>query len=50
MSDKCDRSLDTIFLGISQALRHSHVCKYACSEELPELKDMGGPVQGRWEI
>jgi len=26
------------------------VCKYACSEEVPELKDMGGPVEGRWEI
>jgi sedoheptulose-bisphosphatase len=25
-----------------EALRHSHVCKYACSEEEPILQDMGG--------
>ena len=29
-----------------QALEYSHVCKYACSEEVPELQDMGGPVDG----
>lgn len=29
-----------------QALEYSHVCKYACSEEVPELQDMGGPVEG----
>ncbi|KVI09903.1 Fructose-1,6-bisphosphatase, active site-containing protein [Cynara cardunculus var. scolymus] len=27
------------------ALTHSHFCKYACSEEVPELQDMGGPVE-----
>ncbi|MCH97857.1 sedoheptulose-17-bisphosphatase chloroplastic-like, partial [Trifolium medium] len=26
-----------------EALKHSHFCKYACSEEIPELQDMGGP-------
>jgi sedoheptulose-bisphosphatase len=30
----------------AQALKHSHFCKYACSEEIPELQDMGGPVEG----
>lgn len=29
-----------------QALQYSHVCKYACSEEDPELLDMGGPAEG----
>ncbi|MCH1921814.1 hypothetical protein L9G15_20640, partial [Shewanella sp. A3A] len=29
-----------------EALEYSHVCKYACSEEVPELQDMGGPVDG----
>lgn len=29
-----------------EALQYSHVCKYACSEEVPELQDMGGPVEG----
>lgn len=29
-----------------QALQYSHVCKYACSEEEPELLDMGGPAEG----
>jgi sedoheptulose-bisphosphatase len=33
-----------------EALRHSHVCKYACSEEVPELKDMGGPVEGGFSV
>jgi len=26
------------------------VCKYACSEEVPELQDMGGPVEGWFYI
>lgn len=30
-----------------QALRHSHVCKFAASEENPELVDMGGPEEGK---
>jgi len=30
----------------AQALKHSHFCKFACSEEIPELQDMGGPVDG----
>lgn len=25
-----------------EALRYSHVCKYACSEEVPEPVDVGG--------
>ena len=29
-----------------QALKFSHVCKNACSEEVPELMDMGGPTEG----
>jgi sedoheptulose-bisphosphatase len=29
-----------------EALQYSHVCKYACSEEVPELQDMGGPIEG----
>eukprot|EP00249_Psilotum_nudum_P016044 c25629_g1_i1 orf=157-1368(+) len=33
-----------------EALKYSHVCKYACSEEDPELKDMGGPVQGGFSV
>jgi hypothetical protein len=33
-------------LSALQALEYSHVCKYACSEEVPELQDMGGPVEG----
>ncbi|CAN6553825.1 unnamed protein product [Malus baccata var. baccata] len=32
-----------------EALTYSHVCKYACSEEVPELQDMGGPVEGKWQ-
>eukprot|EP00271_Cylindrocystis_brebissonii_P005390 TRINITY_DN173_c0_g1_i1.p1 TRINITY_DN173_c0_g1~~TRINITY_DN173_c0_g1_i1.p1 ORF type:complete len:393 (-),score=103.87 TRINITY_DN173_c0_g1_i1:591-1769(-) len=33
-----------------EALRFSHVCKYACSEEEPQLKDMGGPVEGGFSV
>ncbi|XP_024537277.1 sedoheptulose-1,7-bisphosphatase, chloroplastic isoform X3 [Selaginella moellendorffii] len=33
-----------------EALRFSHVCKYACSEEDPELLDMGGPVEGGFSV
>lgn len=33
-----------------EALEHSHVCKYACSEEDPELLDMGGPVEGGFSV
>ena len=39
-----------IFLIIGctlQALQCSHFCKYACFEEVPELHDMGGPVEGQ---
>ncbi|KAM0023574.1 putative sedoheptulose-bisphosphatase [Helianthus debilis subsp. tardiflorus] len=32
------------------ALSHSHVCKYACSEEVPELQDMGGPIEGGFSV
>ncbi|KAL5709219.1 sedoheptulose-bisphosphatase [Ranunculus cassubicifolius] len=32
------------------ALTHSHYCKYACSEEVPELQDMGGPVEGGFSV
>ena len=32
------------------ALSHSHFCKYACSEEVPELQDMGGPVEGGFSV
>ncbi|KAF9599459.1 hypothetical protein IFM89_038553 [Coptis chinensis] len=32
------------------ALRHSHFCKYACSEEVPELQDMEGPVEGGFSV
>jgi hypothetical protein len=32
---------------LMQALRHSHVCKFAASEENPELVDMGGPEEGK---
>ncbi|CAH8358192.1 unnamed protein product [Eruca vesicaria subsp. sativa] len=30
---------------LSEALQYSHVCKSACSEEVPELQDMGGKWQ-----
>ncbi|KAL4364899.1 hypothetical protein S245_023562 [Arachis hypogaea] len=33
-----------------EALEYSHVCKYACSEENPELLDMGGPVEGGFSV
>lgn len=33
-----------------EALKHSHFCKYACSEEIPELQDMGGPVDGGFSV
>ncbi|KNA19215.1 hypothetical protein SOVF_063340 [Spinacia oleracea] len=33
-----------------EALNYSHFCKYACSEELPELQDMGGPVDGGFSV
>ncbi|KAK2380808.1 putative wall-associated receptor kinase [Trifolium repens] len=33
-----------------EALKHSHFCKYACSEEIPELQDMGGPVEGGFSV
>ncbi|KAF6153478.1 hypothetical protein GIB67_027345 [Kingdonia uniflora] len=32
------------------ALTYSHFCKYACSEEVPELQDMGGPVEGGFSV
>lgn len=38
----CTELIDVDF----QALEYSHFCKYACSEEVPELQDMGGPVEG----
>lgn len=33
-----------------EALSYSHVCKYACSEEVPELQDMGGPAEGGFSV
>ncbi|KAF5947860.1 hypothetical protein HYC85_013817 [Camellia sinensis] len=33
-----------------EALTYSHYCKYACSEEVPELQDMGGPAQGGFSV
>lgn len=33
-----------------EALQYSHFCKYACSEEIPELQDMGGPVEGGFSV
>eukprot|EP00270_Netrium_digitus_P004040 TRINITY_DN148_c0_g1_i1.p1 TRINITY_DN148_c0_g1~~TRINITY_DN148_c0_g1_i1.p1 ORF type:complete len:413 (+),score=109.13 TRINITY_DN148_c0_g1_i1:56-1240(+) len=33
-----------------EALKFSHVCKYACSEEHPDLLDMGGPVEGGFSV
>ncbi|CAM6090581.1 unnamed protein product [Calypogeia fissa] len=33
-----------------EALKFSHVCKYACSEEEPELVDCGGPVEGGFSV
>ncbi|CAN6710128.1 unnamed protein product [Malus baccata var. baccata] len=45
-----DKGLIRLLLSMGEALRtisfkalsYSHVCKYACSEEVPELQDMGG--------
>ncbi|KAJ4828239.1 hypothetical protein Tsubulata_036306 [Turnera subulata] len=33
-----------------EALTYSHYCKYACSEEVPELQDMGGPAEGGFSV
>ncbi|GLT93002.1 hypothetical protein SLE2022_108100 [Rubroshorea leprosula] len=33
-----------------EALTYSHYCKYACSEEIPELQDMGGPAEGGFSV
>lgn len=33
-----------------EALKFSHVCKNACSEEVPELMDMGGPTEGGFSV
>ncbi|BFG22790.1 hypothetical protein CerSpe_090640 [Prunus speciosa] len=33
-----------------EALSYSHFCKYACSEEVPELQDLGGPVEGGFSV
>ncbi|CAA0806959.1 Sedoheptulose-1-7-bisphosphatase- chloroplastic [Striga hermonthica] len=33
-----------------EALQYSHFCKYACSEEIPELQDMGGPAEGGFSV
>ncbi|KAL3652238.1 Sedoheptulose-1,7-bisphosphatase, chloroplastic [Castilleja foliolosa] len=33
-----------------EALQYSHYCKYACSEEVPELQDMGGPAEGGFSV
>ncbi|CAA3015323.1 sedoheptulose-1,7-bisphosphatase, chloroplastic [Olea europaea subsp. europaea] len=33
-----------------EALQYSHYCKYACSEEVPELQDMGGPAKGGFSV
>ncbi|KAJ6982988.1 sedoheptulose-1,7-bisphosphatase [Populus alba x Populus x berolinensis] len=33
-----------------EALTYSHFCKYACSEEVPELQDMGGPTEGGFSV
>ncbi|GAB2288428.1 Sedoheptulose-1,7-bisphosphatase, chloroplastic [Dionaea muscipula] len=33
-----------------EALAYSHFCKYACSEEVPELQDMGGPTEGGFSV
>ncbi|XP_057523135.1 sedoheptulose-1,7-bisphosphatase, chloroplastic [Amaranthus tricolor] len=33
-----------------EALNYSHFCKYACSEEVPELQDMGGPAEGGFSV
>lgn len=33
-----------------EALTYSHFCKHACSEEVPELQDMGGPAEGGFSV
>ncbi|CAA6655100.1 unnamed protein product [Spirodela intermedia] len=33
-----------------EALRYSHFCNYACSEEEPELQDMEGPAEGGFSV
>lgn len=33
-----------------EALTYSHFCKFACSEEVPELLDMGGPAEGGFSV
>ncbi|KAL2926725.1 Sedoheptulose-1 7-bisphosphatase chloroplastic [Bienertia sinuspersici] len=33
-----------------EALNYSHFCKYACSEEVPSLQDMGGPTEGGFSV
>ncbi|KAL6328199.1 hypothetical protein AAG906_034342 [Vitis piasezkii] len=33
-----------------EALNYSHFCKHACSEEVPDLQDMGGPVEGGFSV
>lgn len=33
-----------------EALRYSHFCHYACSEEEPELQDMDGPEEGGFSV
>ncbi|XP_010928921.1 sedoheptulose-1,7-bisphosphatase, chloroplastic isoform X1 [Elaeis guineensis] len=33
-----------------EALQYSHFCKYGCSEEVPELQDMGGPAEGGFSV
>ncbi|RXI08852.1 hypothetical protein DVH24_022996 [Malus domestica] len=53
-----DKGLIRLLLSMGEALRtisfkalsYSHVCKYACSEEVPELQDMGGPVEGGFSV
>ncbi|KAK6929442.1 LOW QUALITY PROTEIN: Fructose-1-6-bisphosphatase class I, N-terminal [Dillenia turbinata] len=33
-----------------EALQYYHFCKFACSEEVPELQDMGGPVENGFSV
>ncbi|GKV28337.1 hypothetical protein SLEP1_g37407 [Rubroshorea leprosula] len=33
-----------------EALTYSHYCKYACSEEILELQDMGGSAEGGFSV
>ncbi|CAH8362004.1 unnamed protein product [Eruca vesicaria subsp. sativa] len=48
--NNCASSLTKCEIGQSLALQYSHVCKYACSEEVHELQDMGGPVEGGFSV